>query len=71
MNAVLMSKVETHFQFALRMVDAATFELGQGRPVESRAMIYNAIEQLDRAVTVIWEFEQHGREQAPSGNPPS
>lgn len=55
---VVQNRVELNFGLARRMVEHAQFELASGRTVETRVLVCRAIDQLDRALTVIWEHEQ-------------
>jgi hypothetical protein len=54
----LKNKVEVRFRFAEEMVERALFELTDGRASSARIFIIGAIDQLDAAQGLIWEFER-------------
>jgi hypothetical protein len=56
----LENQVEFRFRFAERMVEQAACELHDGRTSSARTFIVGAMDQLDAAQSLIWEFEHGG-----------
>jgi uncharacterized protein (UPF0332 family) len=67
-HANLVKLVDRRLRLAEEMLQASEIELRSARLVETRVSIYLAIDQLDKALGLIWEYEQHDGSGAGDGH---
>lgn len=67
-SGAVIRRCATHFDLARRMMDLAEVDLAESRWEQARTLVLRAIDELDRAMGIVWEHEHNvGRDEAKSG----
>jgi hypothetical protein len=67
-HANLVKLVDHRVRLAEEMLQASEIELRSARLIETRLLLCRAIDQLDKAMGLIWEYEQDDGSGAGNGH---